>query len=110
MALTPGTQLGHYEIIAAIGAGGMGEVYRARDPGLNREIAIKVLAGRFLKIGAFQRSSRVLSRTASLRRRHRRTPHRLRSAREAVMLTVPGALTGAPFRAREFPLATSGPG
>ena len=43
MALTPGTRLGYYEILGAIGAGGMGEVYRARDPRLDREVAIKVL-------------------------------------------------------------------
>ncbi len=43
MALAPGTQLGPYEIVAPIGAGGMGEVYRALDPRLEREVAIKVL-------------------------------------------------------------------
>ena len=43
MPLTAGTHLGPYEIIAPLGAGGMGEVYRARDPKLGREIAIKVL-------------------------------------------------------------------
>ena len=43
MALTFGTKLGPYEIIAQIGAGGMGEVYRARDPQLGRDVAIKVL-------------------------------------------------------------------
>ena len=43
MSLTPGTRLGAYEIVAAIGAGGMGEVYRATDPRLHREVAIKVL-------------------------------------------------------------------
>ena len=43
MAIAPGTRLGPYEILAPIGAGGMGEVYRAKDPRLGREVAIKVL-------------------------------------------------------------------
>jgi len=43
MPLSPGTRLGPYEIVAAIGAGGMGEVYRARDTRLNRIVAVKVL-------------------------------------------------------------------
>jgi serine/threonine protein kinase len=47
MALTPGTKLGPYEISAAIGAGGMGEVYRARDSRLNRDVAIKILPSSF---------------------------------------------------------------
>jgi hypothetical protein len=43
MALSPGTRLGPYEIVGAIGAGGMGEVYRARDTRLDRDVAIKIL-------------------------------------------------------------------
>ena len=43
MALTSGNKLGPYEIVAALGAGGMGEVYRARDTRLDRAVAIKIL-------------------------------------------------------------------
>ena len=70
MALTPGTKLGPYEIVSPLGAGGMGEVYRARDPRLGREIAIKVLpsslstdAGRLRRFEQEARSASALNHT-----------------------------------------------
>ena len=47
MPLGPGARLGPYEIVSAIGAGGMGEVYRARDTRLQRDVAIKLLPEAF---------------------------------------------------------------
>ena len=59
MALTSGTRLGSYEVLAQIGAGGMGEVYRARDSKLGRDVAIKVLPANFVndpeRLARFQR-------------------------------------------------------
>ena len=43
MALEAGTRLGHYEVVSSLGAGGVGEVYRAKDTHLGREVAIKLL-------------------------------------------------------------------
>jgi eukaryotic-like serine/threonine-protein kinase len=65
MALAAGTRLGPYEILNAIGAGGMGEVYRARDTRLDRTVAIKILPGSFAsdreRLERFQREARILS-------------------------------------------------
>ncbi len=59
MALTQGDTLGPYEILAPIGAGGMGEVYRARDPRLNRDVAIKVSSAQFSE--RFEREARAVA-------------------------------------------------
>lgn len=65
MALTPGTRLGPYEVTAAAGAGGMGEVYRATDTALKRTVALKVLpasvAGDPERLARFQREAEVLA-------------------------------------------------
>src|SRR5438046_5989550 len=65
MSLTPGARLGSYEILAAIGAGGMGEVYRARDTKLHRDVAIKVLPELFAqdpeRLARFEREARTLA-------------------------------------------------
>jgi non-specific serine/threonine protein kinase len=65
MALTPGTRLGSYEILALLGVGGMGEVYRARGGGLHRDVAIKVLPAELARdaerLARFEREVRAAS-------------------------------------------------
>ena len=65
MSLAPGARLGPYEVLSAIGAGGMGEVYRARDTRLNRDVAIKVLPEAFAqdadRLARFKREAQVLA-------------------------------------------------
>jgi len=65
MTLAAGSRLGPYEIVALIGAGGMGEVYRARDSKLNRDVALKILPEAFAadrdRLARFRREAQLLA-------------------------------------------------
>ncbi len=65
MSLTPGSKLGIYEVVAPLGAGGMGEVYRARDTKLGRDVAIKALPPQFAqdpeRLARFEREAKLLA-------------------------------------------------
>src|SRR5574339_399051 len=67
MSIGPGARLGPYEVVAQIGAGGMGEVYRARDTKLKRDVAVKMLTKEFARdAGYVLRFSREAELLASL--------------------------------------------
>src|SRR5688572_23519431 len=65
MALNVGTRLGPYEVLAPLGVGGMGEVYRARDTKLGRDVALKVIPDTFAldadRLARFKREAQVLA-------------------------------------------------
>ena len=65
MSLATGAHLGPYEVLSAIGAGGMGEVYKARDTKLDRDVALKILPDAFVndpeRLARFQREAKVLA-------------------------------------------------
>src|SRR4051794_10374529 len=89
MSLSPGTRLGSYEIIGAIGAGGMGEVYRARDTKLGRDVAIKALPDAVgadaERITRFQREAQLL---AALNHPHIATIHGIVEAERTTCIVL----------------------
>ena len=80
-ALQPGDRVGNFEVVGSLGSGGMGEVYRARDPQLRREVAIKLLPRALAddpqRLARFDRESRIL---AALNHPHIATIHSIESA------------------------------
>jgi eukaryotic-like serine/threonine-protein kinase len=89
MPLGPGTRLGPYEIVSAIGAGGMGEVYRATDTNLGRQVAIKVLPDAFAqdaeRVARFEREAKTL---ASLNHPNIAQIYRLEKSQRAYALVM----------------------
>src|SRR5229473_1804901 len=104
MSLSVGTRLGPYEIVALIGAGGMGEVYRARDTKLDRDVAIKVLPAALAqhpdRLARFEREAKVL---ASLNHPNIAIIHGLED-RAIVMELVEGPTLADRLRAGPLPL------
>jgi Tol biopolymer transport system component len=108
MSFTPGGKLGSYEILAQIGAGGMGEVYRAKDARLGREVALKVLPQAFARdaerMARFEREAKVL---ASLNHPNIATIHGLEesgSTRALVMELVEGPTLAERIKSGAIPL------
>jgi len=107
MTLAPGSRLGAYEVLSALGAGGMGEVYRARDTRLGRDVAIKVLPAERLADEhrrRFQQEARALS---SLNHPHIVTIYEVESAGDLdfiVMEFVRGSSLDQLIPSRGFPV------
>jgi len=111
MGLAPGTKLGTYEIQSPLGAGGMGEVYRARDTILKRDVALKVLPAAYAqdpeRMSRFQREAELL---ASLNHPNIAIVHGLVEANgqlALVMELVPGETLGASIRRHAMPASES---
>jgi eukaryotic-like serine/threonine-protein kinase len=111
MALAPGTKLGSYEIQSPLGAGGMGEVYRARDPVLKRDVALKVLPAAVAqdpeRMSRFQREAELL---ASLNHPNIAIVHGLvesNGQRALVMELVPGETLAATIKRDAIPASES---
>src|SRR6202521_6054795 len=107
-ALKTGTKLGSYEVVGFLGAGGMGEVYQARDCKLGRNVAIKVLPVPFVndpdRVSRFQREARIL---ASLNHPNIATIHGLEQSDGVdylVMELVPGQALGKRLRVGPLPV------
>jgi len=111
MPLSPGTRLGPYEIAGPLGAGGMGEVYRARDTRLERAVAIKILPGHLAADPAFKaRFEREARAVSALSHPHICTLHDVGEQDGALFLVMEcleGDRVAQPFHPPSKPEATS---
>ena len=99
MSLQPGTTLGPYEILSPIGAGGMGEVYKATDTRLDRTVAIKVLPEHVASDPDLsQRFEREAKTISSLNHPHICTLHEQRSTHQSISLSMPTTAGAVPRR------------
>src|SRR5262245_22464063 len=109
MPLETGARLGHYEVVSPIGAGGMGEVYKARDLRLNRTVAIKVLPAHITERAElrerFEREARAIAAITSSISRQATRPKRRASTSEHSIPKRPDTLSRAP-RWRSSPRPT----
>src|SRR4029079_984555 len=89
MGLRPGSRIGHYEVVALIGKGGMGEVYSARDARLRRHVALTILPPEFTadpdRVQRFEREARVL---AAVNHPHIATIHGIEDAEDRSALVM----------------------
>src|SRR5262249_47385221 len=106
--LSEGTKIGSYQVVGAIGAGGMGEVYRALDPKLGRQVALKVLPEEFARdagrMARFEREAKLL---AALNHPHIATIHGLEDSgatRALVMELVEGPTLADRLRSGPIPI------
>jgi eukaryotic-like serine/threonine-protein kinase len=100
MSFVPGTRIGPYEVISIIGAGGMGEVYRARDPRLDRDVALKVLPAEFsADADRLRRFAREARAAAALNHPNIVTIHSVEEANGTHFLTME-LIDGSPLSAR----------
>ncbi len=87
MTLTPGFRLGSYEVVSLVGSGGMGEVYRARDAKLGREVAVKILVAAYPRRRGRERGSPAGGWFARSHLRGRRLAHAVVSGWKALVCT-----------------------
>ena len=117
MTLSVGSRLGHYDVTALIGEGGMGQVYQATDSKLNRQVALKILPEAFAadpdRLARFQREAQVLAslnhpNIAAIYGLEEADPSTLRASSGSTASDVEGSTGSTPGGNREYHVAPDG--